>query len=244
VSPWKVAMTARNAPVQPDARLMQRLQWQLRQSAAPAAFVVAAEALAGALVGEGPLPAWADAMADTLVGSLLLVEANADCDEVSGVELARAALVLSVARPQVARACDQAVARFLARSGEGPGRCLTPAWGSSTAEDRVSRLFIASWLGDFDAVDEGAEALAGDGELAWSLALQRYARAQRLGTEGEIELAWGYIVEALRTFPDSTSSFTILLAVIRLGRAKRERGMARERVPMASSTSIRSRLAG
>ena len=98
----------------PDPRVMQRLQRRVRQSHGGRAFMAGGEALAMGILasrGDGPLPRWADELADSMVGALLLV-CDQTMDEATRderVRLSIAAAVVSALRPHTQSACDAAI---------------------------------------------------------------------------------------------------------------------------------------
>ena len=103
----------------PAPRIIERLTSQIRShDCAPGAWIAGGEALAIGLLaaaGEGELDPWASDLADTMVGALLRVldrSVNTATVE-ERVRLARAAAVLSVARPHCTSVLDGAVDAWL-----------------------------------------------------------------------------------------------------------------------------------
>ena len=103
----------------PDPRLIERLTAQIRShDCSSRAWIAGGEALAIGLLaaaGSGDLDPWASDLADTMVGSLLRVLDRSvnDATVEERVRLARAAVVLSVARPHCTSVLDGAVDAWL-----------------------------------------------------------------------------------------------------------------------------------
>ncbi|MBW2256455.1 MAG: hypothetical protein JRI25_17930 [Deltaproteobacteria bacterium] len=80
----------------------------------PRAFAAAGEAIAGAIQasrGAGPLPQWAEDLADAMASALMLVQARTveETDADFRVRLATSVAVLSLVRPGMESGCDGAV---------------------------------------------------------------------------------------------------------------------------------------
>lgn len=138
----------------PDPRMMARLTERLRSSGRVAAFEAGGEALAVALLGTppgAPLPEWVDALADCMVGALLLVEDETidSAPPAQRLRLATAAIVLSTLRPRASSATDGAVSLWVSW-GIGTPRCLPNE--TSLLQWTLLRLFLDDAEGAAEAV--------------------------------------------------------------------------------------------
>jgi len=84
------------------------------RAGSPRAFADAGQTLAAAILasrGGGPLPRWAEDLADAMARALMLVQARTveETDADFRVRLATSAVVLSLVRPDLESACDGAV---------------------------------------------------------------------------------------------------------------------------------------
>jgi hypothetical protein len=171
----------------PDARVLRMLVGRLRQGDARTAFATAGEALAGSVLSncqDGAVLEESRALADAMVGSLMLVEAaTSTCEEPDRrCRLAMATTVLSVARPHAARACDGVVSLWIG-SGIGSPRRMSDPYALA------ARVLLALLVDDAEGAADCADALNRARPLSVTGVLHDWtvARLQHHGAEREAQ---------------------------------------------------------
>lgn len=197
------------AEIRPDPRLMERLVTRIRAyDGNVSAWISGGEALALALLGagSGPMPTWADDLADTMVGALLrVVDRTAQtAPAAERVALATAAVTLSVVRPHATYVLDGAIDAWLGWTPERP----RPEHGSK---------ILAPWTmldllrGDLDGAADAVHSLIGADQTALGLLLHDWAVARIQGLGPEREAVCFHTLRA--ALPDSETHDPGLLVV-------------------------------
>ncbi len=207
----------------PDPRLMQRLQRRVRAENGGRAFMAGGEALAlGVLAsrGDSGLPAWAEELADTMVGALLLVT-DSTLDEATRCErvrLAVAAAVLSSIRPHARGACDAAIDTWMGW-GVGPPDAKDPV------DTLVGWALLCLLRRDAAAARCAVDALQDDGV---GLILQDWTRSV---IQGEPVIREAQCFHHLRThmahFDSRPAQLLMAAMVIQAGAGLRREGVLR-----------------
>jgi len=194
----------------PDARLMERLAQQVRVSSEPMPFVRGGQALASAILRSrvvGTAPMWVGTLAEALGASLALMLRRTLSGTTADqrVELATAAVALSIVRPDLSEDCDAAVRAWLSYS--------TPRQHQH-AHLLAARTLLHLLLDEGDLAAETVDALVGfNGESAgWILHDWAVSRVQQHGLSRETHCFHNLRVALASAEPASARSCLQLLA--------------------------------
>jgi hypothetical protein len=158
-----------------DPRFMWRLTGMVRIGGA-SSFATGGEALATAVLSGEELPDWAEQMAEDMAFSLVRMT-DVD-DPVLRLRAAMGTIVLSLVRPRLARRCDCALARLLAKGLGDPEELGNTA-------TLVARALLALYADDLWEAKRSVKLLGKSGVHGTAWALQDWISARENGGNEE-----------------------------------------------------------